>query len=116
MMKDKLIKCRSCGISFVCSPVAQRSSVPGELPAVCPGCCALAAISGPRQGRIKWYDARRGFGFIKEQGGEDVFLHVSEVGRQKDRLRKGIMVRYLVEMTERGAEARQIRFVGRSQD
>jgi len=31
------------------------------------------------RGTVKWYDASRGFGFIRQDGGGDVFLHVSEL-------------------------------------
>ena len=33
-------------------------------------------------GTIKWFDAVKGFGFIApEDGGQDVFVHISEVQR-----------------------------------
>ncbi len=34
------------------------------------------------QGTVKWFELRRGFGFIvREDGGEDVFVHISDVER-----------------------------------
>ncbi len=31
------------------------------------------------QGRIKWYDEQKGFGFIEQENGKDLFVHKSEI-------------------------------------
>ena len=31
------------------------------------------------KGTVKWFDGKKGYGFIKPESGEDVFVHISEL-------------------------------------
>ncbi|MBF0277850.1 MAG: cold shock domain-containing protein [SAR324 cluster bacterium] len=31
------------------------------------------------QGKVKWFNARKGYGFIEQEAGDDLFVHHSEV-------------------------------------
>jgi len=57
-------------------------------------------------GTVKWFNAQKGFGFIQpEEGGKDVFVHISAVERAGMRtLVEGQKVSYEI-VTERGKQA-----------
>jgi CspA family cold shock protein len=64
----------------------------------------------PVSGRIKWFDATRGFGFlVSEQCDGDILVHFSvlrEHGRRS--LPEGAIVEAIVEQQERGLQAKRI--------
>ena len=57
-------------------------------------------------GIVKWFNPTKGFGFIQpEQGGSDVFVHISAVEKAGMRsLNEGQKVSYEI-VTERGKQA-----------
>lgn len=61
------------------------------------------ASQGPGAGVVKWFNATKGFGFIKpDDGGEDLFVHVSAVEQSGLRgLEEGQTVAYDVELDRR---------------
>lgn len=64
---------------------------------------------GP-SGSIKWFDARKGFGFIEQMNGDDVFVHVSAIaGGAHQRLEEGQRVEFEVGPGRKGDEARNVR-------
>lgn len=62
----------------------------------------------PREGRVKWFDASRGFGFVETTGG-DVFVHHSLlVPFERRTLPEGVGVRCAVVTGARGLQAVEI--------
>jgi len=58
---------------------------------------------GKAIGHSKWFDDKKGFGFISNQQGQDVFLHYKEIivdGYK--RARDGDVVKYLEASTDKG--------------
>ena len=60
-------------------------------------------------GTVKWYNARKGFGFIANEGGPDIFVHYTQIQSTGDnRLREGDMVEYDVVPGEIGPRAAKV--------
>jgi CspA family cold shock protein len=60
------------------------------------------------RGTVKWFDERRGYGFIGREGAVDVFVHASAVEADRP-LRPGDLVEFVVEEGRRGLQARGVR-------
>jgi cold shock protein len=60
------------------------------------------------KGTIKWYNSRKGYGFILGEDGKDIFVHRSNVPAEMT-LNEGDKVDYETEDTERGPKAINIK-------
>lgn len=60
-------------------------------------------------GKVKWYDAEKGFGFIQSDEGEEVFLHATALPAGVLTLRNGARVEYGVAEGKRGPQALSLR-------
>ncbi len=64
---------------------------------------------------VKWYDPHKGYGFIRDQDGREVFVHFSALGQQgatsgmQRALHPGQGVEYDLEETEKGQAAKDVR-------
>ena len=65
-------------------------------------------------GRVKWFDAQKGYGFIEREGEPDVFVHFSAIQMDGYKaLDDGEQVEFDVVMSDRGPHAANvIRFGG----
>ena len=61
------------------------------------------------EGVVKWFDVKKGFGFIKREDGPDLFVHFSSIAMEGyKRLNEGDPVSFEVEETDRGPQAKNV--------
>lgn len=116
--QDYILLCTECSNHFVFT-IGQQYKADEENekiaePTLCPACevrqermRAWLAAQSQQQGEVKWFDARKGFGFIKSGEESKIFVHHSNIIGQK-RLRRGQRVQFTVNKTEQGAQATEV--------
>ena len=61
------------------------------------------------KGKVKWFNAEKGFGFLVNEEGKDVFVHYSVINQEGyKQLAEGDIVTYELKETERGPQAANV--------
>ncbi|MEK5442208.1 MULTISPECIES: cold-shock protein CspD [Bacillaceae] len=62
-----------------------------------------------QNGKVKWFNSEKGFGFIEVQGGDDVFVHFSAIqGEGFKTLEEGQEVSFEIVEGNRGPQASNV--------
>ncbi len=70
----------------------------------------MATTTVRTSGTVKWYDPRKGYGFIARKGSGLVFVHYSRLkGPDLPELKKGDVVEFLCENTDKGQVAHNVK-------
>lgn len=69
------------------------------------------------RGQVKWFDPKKGYGFILGPAGQDVFVHYSQIQGDGFRsLKDGEDVEYELIQSDKGYQARTVSRVAASAD
>ncbi len=60
---------------------------------------------------MKWYDAEKGFGFLSQEDGPDVYVHADALPEGTATLKAGTKVEFGIAQGRRGDQALQVRVV-----
>lgn len=63
-------------------------------------------------GHVKWFNESKGFGFLEQEDGKDVFVHYSAIsGSGFKTLKEGQKVQFTVEESDKGLQAVNVELV-----
>jgi cold shock protein len=64
------------------------------------------------EGKVKWFNEKKGFGFIEQDGGQDLFVHHTSItGEGFKTLSEGQHVRFEIEETPKGPKAKNVQII-----
>jgi CspA family cold shock protein len=114
--RDTLITCQECGKQFIFTVETQRQMADKGLevaaPERCDACTRKVNYGGRLHGRIKWFDLGKGYGFIAEDNGKELFFHRTGVPLTEEgslpSLEEGQEVLYDVKESPKGPQAVQV--------
>lgn len=67
-----------------------------------------------KTGKLKWFNDRKGFGFLVNENGEDVFIHFSQIQCEGFKtLKDGDILEYEEINTDKGLQAHNVSVIGK---
>ncbi len=70
-----------------------------------------------QEGKVKWFDDQKGYGFIEQEVGDDLFVHYSDIKQEGYKtLSEDQVVEFEIEETEKGLAAKNVSTVSGESD
>jgi len=77
--RDTLVTCKECNKTFIFTVEMQhRLADQGRevtVPDTCEACKQRTEYGGKLHGTVKWFSLEKGFGFLAQAGGGEIFFH-----------------------------------------
>lgn len=69
-----------------------------------------------QKGKLKWFNDRKGFGFLINNNGEDVFVHYSQIKKDGFKtLKEDDIIEYDEIVTDKGLQAQNVTILNQEQ-
>ncbi|MCB0748844.1 MAG: cold-shock protein [Ignavibacteriae bacterium] len=69
-------------------------------------------MSERTQGTVKWFNSSKGYGFLSQENGEDVFVHFqSIIGDGYKTLNENDKVEFIVTQGQKGPQATEVKVI-----
>lgn len=69
----------------------------------------VSSTGSKEQGKVKWFSASKGFGFITRDSGDDIFVHFRSINSKGNRvLREGQRVEFSIGNGSKGLQAEDV--------
>ena len=69
-------------------------------------------MSDKKIGTVKWFDSKKGYGFIELEGSDDIFVHFSDIVAEGYKsLKDGQKVEFEIEKDEQGEKAKNVKVI-----
>lgn len=73
------------------------------------GPAAISATPREETGTVKWFNVKKGYGFITRDQGDDVFVHYRNIqGDGRKSISEGQRVRFVVVSSDKGPQAEDV--------
>ena len=115
--KREVVTCQRCGMSFMMTPnyaeFLARYGIRVVLPVQCLNCYWKAGPVPKQRGRVKWFSARKRYGFIVDESERELFFHQDQlVGENGARPHEGQAARFHIRYVAKGPQALNVELVG----
>lgn len=105
---DVIYSCQHCGVRFVASVQEPDAVEDPRGVLLCPACRVLMPAGGRERGLVKWYNGRKGYGFISRARGGELFVHRSALSPALTGLQPDDLVEFEVELSPKGVQAGRV--------